>query len=106
MCAYNHEGDIREGVVRGAFSPEYAYDQSLGYYCRGVTVLSLIEAQARLRLDRPAGLLTFHPERYPCRVPVLRCADWGAEDPEKRIPVLIFDEEGHLAEVLNPHLLP
>jgi hypothetical protein len=106
VCAYNHNGGIREGVVRGAFSPDYAYDQSLGYYCRGVAALSLVEAQGRLRLDRPAGLLTFHPDRYPCRVPVLRCADWGAEDPEKRIPVLIFDEEGRLAEVLNPHLLP
>ncbi|NPV59891.1 MAG: hypothetical protein HPY75_09535 [Actinobacteria bacterium] len=92
--------------MRGAFLPDHALDQSLGYYSRGVAFLALPAAMARLRLDRASGYLVYDPAQTPGRVPVFPCADWGAEDPGKRIPVLVFDAAGQLAEALNPQLLP
>jgi hypothetical protein len=105
VCAYNHGQEERYGAMRGAFLPSYAYDQSLGYYSRGVALLSLPSASARLRLDLASDYLLYDPA-YTGRVPVFACADWGAEDPEARIPVLVFDAQGGLQETLNPHLLP
>jgi xylan 1,4-beta-xylosidase len=106
VCAYNPGREERHGSMRGPFLPEYAYDQSLGYYCRGVAFMTLPAAKARLRLDRTAGYLLYNPAYAPGRVPVFACADWGAEDPGERIPVLVFDGGGNLQETLNPHLLP
>jgi hypothetical protein len=106
VCAYNPGREERFGAVRGAFPPVYAYDQSLGYYSRGVDLLSLSAAMARLRLDRAAGYLLFAPAHAPGRVPVFACADWGAEDPGLRIPVLAFDADGQLQGTLNSNLLP
>ena len=90
----------------GAFLPAFAYDQSLGYYSRGINLLSLAGAQGRLRLDRASGRLLYDPSQSPCRAPVFACADWGAADSARRIPALVFGEGGQLDEVLNLHLLP
>jgi hypothetical protein len=106
VCAYNEGRESRDGVARGAFLPQFAYDQSLGYYSRGVTSLALIGAMGRLRLDRPSGFLLYDPAQPPCRVPVFSCADWGAGEAYQRVPVLVFDANGQLQEVLNPQLLP
>ncbi len=106
VCAYNPGKEERLGAMRGPFLPEYAIDQSLGYYSRGVALLSLPAAMGRLRLDGPAGSLLYDAAHAPGRVPVFSCADWGAEDPGARVPVLVFDAAGNLQETLNPHLLP
>ncbi len=106
VCAYNPGREERFGSMRGAFLPDHALDQSLGYYSRGAALLALPAAMARLRLDRVSGYLVYDPAHAPGRVPVFSCADWGAEDPEKRIPVLLFDAAGGLAEAVNPQLLP
>lgn len=106
VCAYNPGREERHGIFRGAFLPDHALDQSLGYYSRGVAVLALVGSSARLRLDRVEDRLLFHPAHFPCRVPVLQCADWGAEDPCERVPVLVFDGSGMLEETVNGGLLP
>ncbi|MEJ5187053.1 MAG: GH116 family glycosyl hydrolase, partial [Candidatus Geothermincolales bacterium] len=90
----------------GAFSLLEPYQQSLGYYPRGATALVLIPALARLRLDRPSGILLYEPAWSPARVPVFACADWEAPDPAARIPLLVFDERGNLVQVSNRDLLP
>ena len=106
VCAYNPGREERSGAMRGPFLPEYAYDQSLGYYSRGVAFLSLTGAMGRLRLDRASGYLLYDPAHVPGRVPVFSCAYWGAADPDARLPVLVFDANGGLQETLNPQLLP
>jgi hypothetical protein len=106
VCAYNPGREERFGGIRGPFLPSYAYDQSLGYYSRGVAFLALPAAMGRLRLDRAAGYLFYDAAHASGRVPVFSCADWGAENPDRRIPVLVFDAGGALQETLNPQLLP
>ncbi|MDD3718696.1 MAG: DUF4965 domain-containing protein [Actinomycetota bacterium] len=106
VCVYNPGREERYGAVQGAFLPSYALDQCLGYYSRGVALLTLPAAMGRLRLDRGADTLLYNPAHAPGRVPVFACADWRAEDPDERIPVLVFDAGGNLQEVLNRHLLP
>ncbi|MBC7231575.1 MAG: hypothetical protein H5T74_14445, partial [Actinobacteria bacterium] len=103
---YNPGREERYGALRGAFLPDHALDQSLGYYSRGVALLALPAAMARLRLDRVSGYLLYDPAHAPGRVPVFACADWGAHDPAGRIPVLCFDASGQLTETRNPQLLP
>ncbi len=106
VCAYNPGRPSREGVIMGAFLPMYAYDQSLGYYSRGTDIFSLAGALGRLRLDRVSDRLLYDPAHSPCRIPVLACADWGASDPARRIPFLVFGADGKLREAINSHLLP
>ncbi len=106
VCAYNPGKEERHGAMRGPFLPEYAYDQSLGYYSRGVAFLSLLTSLGRLRLDRTADSLLYDPAYADARVPVFSCADWKAYEADARVPLLLFDASGDLQEVLNPHLLP
>ncbi|RJP32229.1 MAG: DUF4965 domain-containing protein [Actinobacteria bacterium] len=106
VCAYNPGREERYGAMRGPFLPEYACDQSLGYYSRGVAFLSLTGAVGRLRLDSASDTLLYDPAYAGARVPVFACADWSAGDADARVPVLIFDASGNLQETLNPHLLP
>ncbi|NPV59888.1 MAG: hypothetical protein HPY75_09520, partial [Actinobacteria bacterium] len=93
---------LEAGGARGAYSLDSAFSQSLGYYPRGTAFFSLINAMARLRLDRASGYLVYDPAQAPGRVPVFSCADWGG----KRIPVLIFDGSGNLQQATQPSLLP
>ncbi len=95
-----------EGPRRGAIFCTRRLDQTLGYYSRGAVVLGMIAAMGRLRLDKPGRTLSASPPLPPARVPVFACADWGADDPEKRVPVLVFGPGGELVETVNPHLLP
>ncbi|MBC7246989.1 MAG: DUF4965 domain-containing protein [Actinobacteria bacterium] len=104
--SYLAEARLEAGGVRGAYSLDSAYHQSLGYYPRGTTVFCLLEALARLRVDLPGDRLLYDPAHLPGRVPVLACADWGAADPAARIPVLVFDAGGALVETVNRQLLP
>jgi hypothetical protein len=105
-CFYNPGAGPREEMVIGAFPPDHALDQSLGYYSRGAAFFAVPESLAGLGLDRPSDLLYFRAPPGPAAVPVLRCADWSAEEPGRRVPVLHFDEEGRLVRVVNRHLLP
>ena len=82
------------------------YGQSLGYYPRGVSSFSLINAVAGLRLDRVDGKVLYRGTPGYERVPVLACADWDNADPAKRLPVLQFDANGVLTGTSNPSLLP
>ena len=106
VCAYNPGKEERHGAMRGPFLPEYAYDQSLGYYSRGAAFLPLSAALGRLRLDRGEDSLLYDPAYPDARVPVFSCADWGAGEADARVPLLIFDSAGNLQEILNSHLLP
>ncbi|MDY6796453.1 MAG: malectin domain-containing carbohydrate-binding protein [Actinomycetota bacterium] len=105
-CAYNQGREERNGVVRGAFPPDFSCDQSLGYYSRGAASLALVSSRGRLGLDAVNGFLLYQPAFNSSHIPVMRCADWNAGAPAARIPVLIFGEGGELLEVINPHLLP
>ena len=95
-----------EGPRRGAIFCTRYLDQTLGYYSRGAVTFGLIAAMGRLQVDRVSGSVSASPPLPPARVPVFACADWGAEDPGSRLPVLVFGPEGELQEVVNPHLLP
>jgi hypothetical protein len=106
VCAYNPGRDERYGAIRGPFLPSFACDQSLGYYSRGVAFLSLTGAMGRLRLDLSSDQLLYDPAASPSRVPVFACADWGAGNPDERLPVLVFGADGSLVETINRHLLP
>lgn len=103
---YLGQAQMEAGGMRGAYSLDAAYQQSLGYYPRGTAAFSLISALGRLRLDRPSGFLLYDPAQAPARIPVFSCANWGAADPAQRIPVLVFDAAGNLQQVTNPSLLP
>lgn len=103
---YLSQADLEAGGMRGAYTLDSAYQQSLGYYPRGATAFCLVNATGRLRLDRPAGYLLYDAAQPSCRVPVFACANWGAADPAQRIPVLVFDGSGGLQQVLNGSLLP
>jgi hypothetical protein len=103
---YLAQANMEAGGMRGAYSLDSAYQQSLGYYPRGATAFCLINASGRLRLDRPAGFLLYDVAQPSCRVPVFACADWGAAVPSQRIPVLVFDATGGLQQVVNGALLP
>jgi hypothetical protein len=103
---YLEKARMEGGGVRGAYSLDSAYQQSLGYYPRGTSAFCLINAMSRLRLDRPAGSLLYDPAQSPGRVPVFSCANWGAADPTQRIPVLVFDQAGGMQQVINSPLLP
>ncbi len=104
--SYVSRAHLEAGGVRGAYSLDSAYHQSLGYYPRGTTVFCLLEAMARLRVDLVSDCLLYDPAHFPGRVPVFACADWGAADPSSRIPVLVFDAAGTLTRTVNGHLLP
>jgi hypothetical protein len=101
---YLRQANMEAGGMRGAYSLDAAYQQSLGYYPRGTTVFSLISAMGRLCLDRPGGYLLYNPGQA-ARIPVFSCADWGAAA-SARIPVLTFDGAGNLQSTANPGLLP
>jgi len=99
---YLSQAQMEAGGMRGAYSLDAAYQQSLGYYPRGTTAFSLISALGRLRLDRPSGFLFYDPAQAPARIPVFSCADWSTQT----IPVLVFDSGGNLQDATNPSLLP
>lgn len=82
------------------------YLQSLGYYPRGISSLSLVDASGGIALDRVQRRLNYLAAPGVVRVPVFSCADWRAENPAERIPVLNFDGNGELVLVENPSLLP
>jgi hypothetical protein len=103
---YLSQAELEAGGMRGAYSLDSAYQQSLGYYPRGATVFCLINAMGRLRLDQPSGYLIYDGAHPSGRVPVLACANWGAANPAQRIPVLVFDASGGLQQVINGSLLP
>lgn len=95
------------GVVAAGGSPGAGlYGQSLGYYPRGATSLGLIESAAGVTLDRYADALYYQPCAYPLRVPLFSCADWEAEEPGKRVPVLYFADASSPVAVTNRGLLP
>ncbi|MDY6796452.1 MAG: DUF5719 family protein [Actinomycetota bacterium] len=104
--AYLEEADMEGGGVRGAYSLDSAFNQSLGYYPRGTASLSIVNAMSRLRVDIPSGFLIYDPAETNSRVPVYCRADWGAADPAKRIPVLVFNQSGGLQQKINSNLLP
>ncbi len=82
------------------------YEQSLGYYPRGVSSLGLIDAAAGLTLDVPDDALYYEPSAYPLKVPVFPRADWAAASEADRVPVLDFASAGSPPTVTNPTLLP
>ncbi len=99
---YLAEARVEAGGARGAYALDSAYWQSLGYYPRGTAFFSYLSAMARLRLDRASGYLIYDAAHAPGRVPVFACADWD----NKNIPVLVFDADGGLQQVINGGLLP
>jgi hypothetical protein len=105
-ASYLEEARMEAGGVRGAYALDSAYWQSLGYYPRGTALFSYIDASARLRLDLASDYLLYDPAHAPGREPVFACADWGQADPDKRIPVLVFNASGGLQQTINGSLLP
>ncbi len=104
---YLEEGNLDYGGVRGASaSPSAIYSQSLGYYPRGISCLSLLSAVGGLRLDRVSDSLFYQGNPGYGKVPVFSCADWDNADPDVRIPVLQFDSSGSLTGTVNDSLLP
>ncbi len=103
---YYRDLPVPEGPKRGAYYCFNYLDQTLGYYSRGAVTLALPAALGRLRVDLARGVVDAAPASLPGRVPVFACADWGADDPGARIPVLVYGADGDLRETVNPTLLP
>jgi len=82
------------------------YQQSLGYYPRGIASIGLIEAAAGLTLDVPADALHYQQTTAPLRVPVLSRTDWDNPVASKRVPVLYFKTMSGGPSVTNRSRLP
>ncbi len=105
--SYLESGNLPAGGARGACLPYgQVYGQSLGYYPRGASCFSLVSAAAGMRFDKAAGRVFYQGKPGYDSVPVFACADWENPDPALRVPLLRFDGEGQLEEVVNPDLLP